>query len=1059
MLAQLPRRALALALTLASASLAAHAADLTTSTFGGMAARSIGPATTGGRVADLAATASDPSTIWIGAASGGLWRSKDAGITFAPVFDQQPVQSIGAIGLDPHDAKTIWVGTGEPWTRNSTSVGNGVYRSTDGGDTWQQVGLTDSERIARVVVDPQDTKLTWVCAVGHLWNGNAERGVFQTRDGGKSWQKTLFVDENTGCADLSVDPQDSKIAYAAMWQFRRYPWAFDSGGKGSGLYKTSDGGKSWQKLTNGLPTGILGRIAVAVAPSRPNVVYAVVEAKDDTALYRSDDTGEHWRRMATSLNVGVRPFYFARLVVDPTDFNRVYKPGLTLSVSRDGGQSLTSPFSGFGGGVHGDLHALWIDPRNPARMLLGTDGGAYETLDRGGHWRHLDNLPISQAYRIAYDMERPYNVFVGLQDNGSWMGPSRANGGIRNRDWRNIGYGDGFWAFADLKKPGTVYSEMQGGGLFRIALATGELKQVAPFPAAGESKLRFNWNAPFTQGPSGALYVGAQFLYRSTDQGDSWERISPDLTTNDPKKQQQEKSGGLTTDNSTAENHTTLYAVAESPQSADVIWVGTDDGNLQLTRDGGKTWTNVVGKVPGLPKSTWVSNVEPSPSTAGTAFATFDGHRTGDMKTYVYMTTDYGQSWKALPTDGVDGYAHVIRQDPQRADLLYLGTEMGLWISIDGGAHWARFDGGLPRVPVMDLKIHPREGDLLIGTHGRGAWIIDDLQPLRALTPQVMDADFTILPTEDGVQTIDATLQDFPGDDEFAAPNPPDSAAIAYYLKKRHVTGPFEIAVYDAQGKLITKLPAGGRVGINVVPWPMRLKAPKVPPGNDIVPATDGPRVPEGTYTYKVTKGTQTYSGQVKLVADPRSPHKAEDRALQQQTALQLYRDLEDLTYTTDALTDLRDQARARATALGGGGKDALAKKLGAFADELDGVRGKLTSSSGAVISGEERLRENMANVYGAVVGYEGRPTASQLARVPALAKELAEQRAAFARIAASDRIAALNHELQGKKQQPLTLQTREAWEARQGGGESAGAGSEIGDALAPWQAALLRWR
>ncbi|HEV8630524.1 MAG TPA: glycosyl hydrolase [Thermoanaerobaculia bacterium] len=1028
------------------ATAAAPAAELKTSTFGGLVARPIGPAVTGGRIADLVATPTDPSVLWVGAASGGLWRSKDGGITFAPVFDQQPVQSIGAIGLDPKDPQTIWVGTGEPWTRNSTSVGNGVYKSTDSGDTWQNVGLGDSERIDRVIVDPKDSKTVWVCAVGHLWNANPERGVFKSSDAGKSWEKVLFVDDDTGCGDLSLDPQDPRIAYASMWQFRRYPWAFSSGGKGSGLYRTMDGGKTWSRLSEGLPKGNLGRIALAVAPSRTSVVYATVEAKDGTYLYRSDDLGNQWQQLATSLNVSVRPFYFSRLVVDPTDWQRVYKPGLTLSLSRDGGKSFNSPMSGgFSGGFHGDLHALWIDPRNAFRILIGTDGGVYESLDRGGHWRHLDTLPVSQVYRVAYDNAVPYNVYVGLQDNGSWMGPSRAEGGVRNRDWRNIGFGDGFWAFPDLRDDDTVYSEMQAGGLFRFSRRSGEIKQIAPFPQGKEPKLRFNWNTAYTSGPSGNLYVGAQYLFRSKDQGESWERISSDLTTNDPLKQKQGESGGLTVDNSSAENHTTIYAIAESPKNPDLLWVGTDDGNLQLSRDGGKSWTNVAGKVPGLPKNTWVSNVEASPFAEGTAFATFDGHRGGDMKTYVYETTDFGQTWRPLAGEGVDGYAHVIRQDPTRAELLYLGTEMGLSVSIDGGAHWARFDGGLPRVPVMDLKLHPRDGDLIVGTHGRGVWIVDDLSPLRALTPEVMESDFALLPGEDGVQTMSGTLQDFPGDDEYQAGNPPEAAPIFYYLKKRHVMGDFKVDVYDAAGKKIITLPAGGRVGINQVPWPMRFEAPKIPAGNEIAPATVGPFVPEGTYTYKVTKGDQVYEGKVRLVADPRSPYSAEDRALQQKTALAVYHDLEDLTYLTETVVDLHEQAQARAKSAGekdAQSNDGLRKRLTAFAGELEALRQQLTSSSGSMISGEEKLREHMSSLYAAVTGYLGKPTGSQLARVPALESELAERRAAYDKLNGSA-IAGLNRDLASRKLAPLAPLTREAWEAKKSKG---GGGSGLGE-------------
>jgi photosystem II stability/assembly factor-like uncharacterized protein len=1034
----------AIATTLVFATAAAAAAvEVKTATFGGLAARPIGPAVMGGRVADLAVAPGDPAVMWVGTASGGVWRSDDGGITFTPVFDQQPVQSIGALAIDPKDSKTVWVGTGESWVRNSVSVGNGVYRTTDGGDSWQHLGLPDSERISRIAVDPSDSKTVWVCATGHLWNANEERGLFKSTDAGKTWNKVLYVDADTGCADFTLDPQDPQIAYAAMWQFRRQPWTFSSGGKGSGLHRTTDGGKTWQRLSDGLPQGPLGRIAVAVAPSRPNVVYAVVEAKEKTALYRSQDLGLHWEELNSSFNVSIRPFYFARLVVDPVDWSRVYKPGLTLSVSRDGGKSFTSPFSGgFGGSVHSDHHALWIDPKNPQHLVLGTDGGVYESLDRGGKWRHLNNIPVSQIYQVSYDMEHPYNVYVGLQDNGSWTGPSQAPGGVRNRHWDNIGYGDGFWAFPDPTEPGVVYSEMQGGGLFRVGRQTGEIQEIKPFATAGEEDLRFNWNTPFFAGSSGALYAGSQYVHRSRDRGASWERISPDLTTDDPAKQKQMESGGLTVDNSTAENHTTIVALAESPKNPEVLWAGTDDGNLQLTRDGGKSWTNVVGNVPDVPKNTWVSFVEASPHDEATAFATFDGHRTGDMTPWVFVTRDHGASWTRLAASGVDGHAFVVRQDLVRPGLLYLGTEMGLWISLDEGASWARFDGGLPRVAVHDLEIHPRDGDLIVATHGRGVWILDDLSPLRGLTPEVLEADFALLPSAPGVMAMGGTLQDFPSDAEYFGPNPSEAVSIVYYLKKRHVLGDLKVEVFDADGKLVSTLPGSMRLGINQVPWLMRLPAPKVPPGNALVPAFIGPRMPEGTYRYVVTRGDEKVEGTVALVADPRSPHSAEDRALQQRTALALYAHLEDLSYVADTLVDLRDQARARATALGG--RDGLAKKLTAWSDELEGLRKKMVATHPAgFLSGEEQLREQLAALYGGVMGYEGRPTDSQIGRIEALSVDLKARQADFAALTGEARVAALNRELSGRKQEPIVVLSREEWvKKREGGSGTAGLAS-----------------
>ncbi|HET6372970.1 MAG TPA: glycosyl hydrolase, partial [Candidatus Polarisedimenticolia bacterium] len=850
-----------MAMLFATAAATAQEVKIDAETFGGLEARSIGPAVMSGRIAAIDAVPSDRWTIYVGSASGGLWKSSDGGFRFKPVFDKN-TQSIGAIAIDQANPATVWVGTGETWVRNSVSVGDGLYKTTDGGDSWTRVGLEDSERIAQVRIDPANPDTVYACATGHLWNANPQRGVFKTTDGGKTWQKVLSVDDNTGCADLAIDPQDGRILYAAMWQFRRSPDFFTSGGPGGGLFKSTDGGATWRKLAKGLPTGDLGRIAVAVAPSRPSVVYATVEAKK-TALYRSDDLGESWTEMNSSSNVTGRPFYFSRLVVDPTDFNRVYKPGYTLTFSTDGGKTFSGAGQGGDGAVHPDHHALWINPRNPEQMLIGTDGGVYESRDRANNWRLIGSLPVAQFYHVSYDMLQPYNVYGGLQDNGSWVGPSRTNGAITARHWKVLGGGDGFWAFVDPKDQDTAYVEYQGGNLLRVTQSTGETKEVKPLPREGEPEYRFNWNTPIHLSPTrvGTLYYGSQFLFRSTDKGETWERISPDLTTNDPAKQRQEESGGLTVDNSSAENHCTIFSISESPKNKDVIWAGTDDGNLQVTRDGGKTWTNVSGKVTGLPKGTWVSRVEAGRFAEGTAYATFDGHMTGDMVTHVYRTKDHGATWQSLATDEVRGYAHVIVEDLVNPDLLFLGTESGLFVSVDGGKQWGQFTGGLPNVAVRDLAIHPRESDLLIATHGRGIYILDDLTPLRKLTSQVVNSDVAFLESRPSTLIIPAGEQRFDGGTEFEGRSPEEAAFITYYFKKRHMFGDLKLEIYDSKGTLVSTLPGGKRRGINRVAWPMRLTAPKVPKAASLVPnffSFVGPRVPDGTYTVKMIKGKET---------------------------------------------------------------------------------------------------------------------------------------------------------------------------------------------------------
>ena len=1003
---------------------------LDSSTLGGLRARAIGPAVMSGRIAAIDATSEAPVTVYVGSASGGLWKSTDGGTTFKPVFDEYS-QSIGAVTIDPSNPKTVWVGTGESWVRNSVSVGTGVYKTTDSGSTWKNVGLADTEHIARIAVHPKKSDTVYVCAAGHAWDANEERGVFRTTDGGATWKKVLYVDKDTGCADITQDPGDPNILYAGMWQFRRQPDLFSSGGPGSALYRTKDGGETWEKLSNGLPKGPYGRIAVAVAPSRPSTVYAVVEAKK-TALYRSDDFGEHWAETNDSFNVQVRPFYFAHIIVDPTDHNRVYKPGLMLTFSQDGGKTFSGSIMD-GGSVHGDHHALWVNPKNPQEIFIGTDGGAYHSLDRGSHFRHISVLPVSQFYHVNFDMDRPYNVYGGLQDNGTWMAPSQYPGGVTNHHWRPLNGGDGFAATVDANDPDYVYVESQGGRVVRFRRSTGEIKEIYPYAGKDEGKLRFNWNTPIYASPTqtGTIYIGSQFLMRSRDRGDSWERVSPDLTTNDPRKRDQ-FSGGLTPDNSSAENHMTIITVSESPKNANVIWVGTDDGNVQVTRDGGKSWTNVVGNVKGVPARTWVSRVEASHFDENTAYVALDGHRTGDMKPYVFRTRDAGKTWEALSTADVKGHAHVVREDIVNPNLLFVGTEMGLYISVDGGKSFAQFKENFPPVPVYDVQLHPRDGDAIIGTHGRGIWIMDDITPLRALTTEALAKDVVMLPSREAQLRIPAFEGRSEGDTLYVANEPGDVASISYYLKKRHIVGESKVEIYDAEGKLLSTLPAGKRRGINRVDWPMRLKAPKMPAGSSIIfsgGAFQGPRAAAGKYTVKFIKGKETYTTTVDLVPDPRATYTAEDRALQQKTVRRLYDMLADFTFLTERVRLLRDDANARAAKLSGGDKT----KLTTFANKLDEQYKTLVATKeGGWLSGEEQLRERLGSVYGAVNTYDGRPTESQLAEAELLASELAKKSAWFDD--ATKQLADINRSLTSRKLDTLTVLSREEWEKKESG-------------------------
>ncbi len=1021
-------------------------------TISGLGARNIGSAAMSGRVAAVTAVQEGARlTVYGGAASGGVWKSVNGGTTFKPVFDKQPVQSIGAIALDPKNPKVVWVGTGEAWTRNSVSIGDGIYKSVDGGDNWTNVGLKESEHIAKIVVDPSESNTVYACVPGKLWSDSDERGVYKTTDGGKTWTKVLKGGSaSTGCSMLSLDPQNPKTLFAGMWDFRRRGWTFRSGGDGpdapssSGLLKSTDGGASWteldQKTATGLPTKPWGRVAVAVAPSKPNVVYAFIEAAvPKNGLYRSEDGGRTWEARDRSQLMIWRPFYFANLIVDPKNENRVYKPDLSLIVSTDGGAS----FSNIGGGGHGDFHDVWIDPGNTDHLIAGDDGGLWYSYDAGNKWWKADNLPISQFYHVSVDMDRPYHVYGGLQDNSSWVGESEYPGGITSSRWENMYNGDGFWMFVDPTDPDYIYAESQGGEIGRVNRKTHETRNIKPLPLYREGKLRYNWNTPIHVSPTrkGTIYIGAQFLFRSRDFGQTWERISPDLSTNDPAKQQQEQSGGVTVDNSSAEMHTTIFAIAESPKNPNVIWVGTDDGNLQLSRDGGKTWTNVVKNIPGLPANAWVTSVEAGNFAEGTIYATFDLHTFGDMRPYAYRSSDFGRTWTALVAQDspVRGYAHVIKQDLVNPELLFLGTELGLWVSLDGGTRWAHYKGGdLPAVAVRDLAIHPRDNDLVIATHGRGIWIVDDITPLRALTPTTLASNAVFLQARPVVERIPASGGWANGDAAFVGPNPPSDAVITYYQKKRHIFGDLKIEVFDQAGKLVGTVPSSKRRGLNRVTWAMRLPAPKVPPAASVAfGAAFGPRLLPGTYTVKMSKDKDVYTTQLVLVPDPRTTHTAADRQAQFDLALKLSNLLGDMTFTVERINAVRLGLDDRAAKLPAG--DPLATRLGAASAAVDELRRKIVATKeGGMITGEERLRENLADLYGNVVFYDGRPTATQVQRADAIARELADVARDFDGWT-TKQLDGLNAALAGKQLQPIHLLTREQWEARAaagGGGE-----------------------
>jgi photosystem II stability/assembly factor-like uncharacterized protein len=1013
---------------------AQQATKFDAATISGLPARNIGSATMSGRIAAVAAVNDNGRlTVFIGAASGGVWKSVNGGTTFKAVFDRQPVQSIGAITIDPSNSKIVWVGSGEAWTRNSVSIGDGIYKSTDGGENWTNMGLKDSEHIAKILVDPKDSNSVLACATGHLWDDNDERGVFKTSDGGNTWKKVLAgANGSTGCGMLATSPNAPKTIFASMWDFRRQGWTFRSGGPGSGLYQSTDGGDHWTELneanSKGLPEKPWGRIALAVAPSKPQVVYAMIESKK-SALFRSDDGGKTWNRLDASRFMIWRPFYFANLVVDPKDENKIFKPDGPLLLSVNGGQS----FSVVSSAAHGDFHDVWIDPDNPNVVYAGDDGGMWRSEDGGTRWKHQINLPISQFYHVSLDDANPYHVYGGLQDNSSWIGDSSYPGGVTNSRWENIYGGDGFWVFQDTSDPDYIYAEYQGGTIGRVNRHTLENRPIQPLPNYNEKKLRFNWNTPIHMSPNekGTIYIGAQFLFRSRDHGQSWERISPDLTTNDPEKQKQEESGGVTVDNSSAEMHTSIYSISESPKNGQLIWVGTDDGNLQITRDGAKTWTNVVANITGLPKYSWVSTIEASRFDEAVAYATFDRHTFGDMKPYAYKTTDYGKTWTSLnlQENGVLGYAHVIKEDTVDPNLLFLGTEFGLWISVDGGQHWAQYKASnFPSVAVRDLVVHSRESDLVLATHGRGIWIIDDISPLRALTPDLMAKDAALVQGPPAIQYLNTNGGWPEGDESFNGPSRSSDAFIDYYQKHRHIFGDLKIEILDQDGKLVDTIPGSKHRGLNRATWSMRLKPPVVPPAaSALFAAAQGPRVLPGTYTIKMTKGDQTYTEPLRVVLDPRAKFTIEDRKVQFELVMKLDKQLGHMSYAVAAIEGVRDAAVARFAKLAE--KDPLRARLKQLSADLDSLRSKIVATKeGGAVTGEERIREHLGELYGDVNGYEGRPTDYQAARTDSLGHELEDVITDFRKLTDKE-LPTINAGLKKKKLEAILVLTEADWE------------------------------
>jgi photosystem II stability/assembly factor-like uncharacterized protein len=838
--------------------------------------RNIGPAVPGGRTVDIDVVESNPNLIYAAVGPSGVWKSENNGVSWFPVFYKEVTVSVGALAVAQSSPEIIWVGTGEATCRNSVTIGDGVYKSTDGGKTWTNMGLKDTRHISRILISRGDANVVYVAAMGHLWGPNPERGVYKTVDGGKTWTKVLYINENTGICDLEMDPANSQILYAAAYEHRRLPYKMISGGPGSGIYKSTDGGQTWVKLSEGLPSGTMGRIGLAVARSKPGVVYALIEHQDP-GLWRSEDYGQTWKRMCSATvykSINNRPFYYSQIYVDPSDDATVYVQSTGLYVSKDMGQK----FKAIGAGTHPDHHALWIDPKNPLHLIDGNDGGIDITFDGGKTWWPVVNIDAAEVYQVGYDFNIPYRVYCGLQDNGCWGGPSNSldSRGILNEHWEFINGGDGFFVRPDPKNSYFVYANSQNNGLVKRDLRAGLSKGIRPEAPFSEKPYRFNWNAPIMISPHDpqTIYCGGNFLFRSRDGGYSWEKISPDLTTNDPKKQV-DGVGPITPENSGAEVHCTITALAESPVKPGILWCGSDDGLVHVSTDGGQTWVNVTKNFPGLPAGSWCSRIEASHFEPGTAYVSFDNHRVDDYRPYVFKTTDFGRTWKSIKSNLPDfGWVHVIREHPANKNLLFVGTEFGIYLSYNCGLGWIKIHGtNLPTVSVNDIAIHPRDNDLIIGTHGRGVWILDDISFLTELTPEIIKKDFYLFRPRDVYMMFNSSRgEGFGSGTIFSGKNPAFGLNLIYLINKE-LSSEARFQVKDQNDKTITELPLAKKVGLNKTSWSLQF-LPEASDGKKYAPGTTAFNqlcyVTPGQYKLILKIGDQEYKTEASIRPDPR---------------------------------------------------------------------------------------------------------------------------------------------------------------------------------------------
>lgn len=896
-----------------------------TDIYSGLKFRDIGPAVAGGRVAAVVGIPGNPQVYYIGAAGGGVFKTVNGGHSWKAIFKKYP-PSIGAIALAPSNTNLVWVGTGEANIRNDIIDGHGVYYSPDGGATWKCMGLKDVGQISKIIIDPHNPDIVFVAAIGHAWAPNKERGLFKSTNGGKSWKKVLYVNDTTGVSDVVFEPGNPQVMLAGAWQVLRHPWALIDGGDGSGVYKSTDEGETWHKLTKGLPKSPLGRISFATSLSNPEHVYALIESKHGT-LWDSHDFGKHWSLVSNNHELNVRPFYFSKMKVAPNNDEKIYFLSFLITESTDGGRKVKS----LNHGIHVDHHAIWIDPKNPERIIEGNDGGVYQSLNGGKDWKYFDNIPIEEFYQVATDTQIAYNLGGGLQDNNAWYGPSRNlyGGRVNGLNWFVVAGGDGEYVVPAPSNPDIVYSESQDGFLNRLNLKTGIKKHIRPYmfdvidKSPANLKYRFNWTSPIAVSYNNynEVYLGANVLFKSEDGGTNWKAISPDLTRNDKSKQR--KSGGpINLDMSGAETYGTILSISLSPQDSNVVWIGTDDGQVQYTKDGGKTWTNVTKNIPNLPPWGRVYQLDVSPFSPGACYIAVDLHMLDNRKPYVYRTEDYGKTWTEITTGlPKDQPAHVVREDPNEKGFLFLGTETCLYFSTDNGTKWIPIKSNFPDVPVWDLKFVKQTHDLAVATHGRGIFILDNITPLEEMSKKVEDSNFYLFNLLPVYQFHTWYKEGISESDWYSAPNPPGGAIIDYYLKEKikepkNKKGAHEVPVLikitNAQGSEVDTLHGTTKKGINRVQWNLHYKS-------GVVYAADttgkkhpnlhyGPEVLPGKYTITVTVNGKAETKTVVVKPDPRLPYNMEAAKLQFKAAKRVTKDISSLNTLLNRINNIHSQ-------------------------------------------------------------------------------------------------------------------------------------------------------